>query len=286
MFCKHCGKNIYDLEKCPFCANGEKIAESNSEKELESCQNKDTPIKEDAPPEKKEGAQKERLQFDSAKEAIEHWSNISPLGRAKRTLESVFVGILLFGLLGLVIIYFITSRSVSIVDYIQKIGVINGFLIVFLILWIFSAFRASIALLAAISRKSQAEWMKREKIDCRKILKYGKKLDRSSDMELRNSLLVSEHPNSSKLFFAEFIISVVASVVSSFALSWLIVSFVSGIYNGIEHLDLTLFQAATAVLLRLDVLFFIAVELAFSIVNTVLSKVIKSKSEHNLLSGE
>ena len=53
MFCKHCGKNIYDLEKCPFCANGEKIAESNSEKELESCQNKDTPIKEDAPPEKK-----------------------------------------------------------------------------------------------------------------------------------------------------------------------------------------------------------------------------------------
>lgn len=25
MFCKHCGKNIYDLEKCPFCNDGEKL---------------------------------------------------------------------------------------------------------------------------------------------------------------------------------------------------------------------------------------------------------------------
>ncbi|MBQ4108762.1 MAG: hypothetical protein IJC80_05110 [Clostridia bacterium] len=25
MFCKYCGKNIYDLEKCPFCNDGEKL---------------------------------------------------------------------------------------------------------------------------------------------------------------------------------------------------------------------------------------------------------------------
>ncbi|MBQ7352445.1 MAG: hypothetical protein IJW54_00410 [Clostridia bacterium] len=25
MFCKHCGKNIYDLEKCPFCNDGENL---------------------------------------------------------------------------------------------------------------------------------------------------------------------------------------------------------------------------------------------------------------------
>lgn len=30
MFCKHCGKNIYDLEKCPFCNDGENLnAEQN-----------------------------------------------------------------------------------------------------------------------------------------------------------------------------------------------------------------------------------------------------------------
>ena len=28
MFCKHCGKNIYDLEKCPFCNDGEKLESS------------------------------------------------------------------------------------------------------------------------------------------------------------------------------------------------------------------------------------------------------------------
>ncbi len=31
MFCKHCGKNIYDLEKCPFCNDGEKVEIENDE---------------------------------------------------------------------------------------------------------------------------------------------------------------------------------------------------------------------------------------------------------------
>lgn len=31
MFCKYCGKNIYDLEKCPFCEEGKKL--TNEEKE-------------------------------------------------------------------------------------------------------------------------------------------------------------------------------------------------------------------------------------------------------------
>ena len=32
MFCKHCGKNIYDLEKCPFCNDGEKLDGQANEK--------------------------------------------------------------------------------------------------------------------------------------------------------------------------------------------------------------------------------------------------------------
>ena len=27
MFCKYCGKNIYELEKCPFCGNNEAVQE-------------------------------------------------------------------------------------------------------------------------------------------------------------------------------------------------------------------------------------------------------------------
>ncbi len=285
MFCKHCGKNIYDLEKCPFCANGENIEASEKNDVIETEPIGAQPTSNEPEMISKTTANN-KLQFESSKDAIEHWSNTSPLGKAKRTLESVFAGIFFAGLLLLIVIYFISSRSVDLVEYIEKIGVVRGFLFIFLILWVFSAFRSSITLLGAISRKSQADWMKREKIDCRKILKYGKKLDKSSDADLKKSLLVSEHPSNSKLFFAEYIISVVASVVSSIALSWIVVSLVSGIYNGIEYLGLTLFQAAVAVFIRFDILFFIVVELAFAITNTVLSKIIKERAEGNLLSGE
>lgn len=39
MFCKHCGKNIYDLEKCPFCDEGKKADEEKVEKEKNSVEN-------------------------------------------------------------------------------------------------------------------------------------------------------------------------------------------------------------------------------------------------------
>ena len=42
MFCKHCGKNIYDLEKCPFCNDGEKLDGQASEKTVDTEKPKNT----------------------------------------------------------------------------------------------------------------------------------------------------------------------------------------------------------------------------------------------------
>lgn len=42
MFCKHCGKNIYDLEKCPFCNDGEKLDGQASEKTVDTEEPKTT----------------------------------------------------------------------------------------------------------------------------------------------------------------------------------------------------------------------------------------------------
>lgn len=44
MFCEYCGKNIYDLKKCPFCNNGEKAEDENTEVKQEA-----TKVKEEHP---------------------------------------------------------------------------------------------------------------------------------------------------------------------------------------------------------------------------------------------
>ena len=115
MFCKHCGKNIYELEKCPFCNDGENVQEEEIEHKKETSdtlfeveENKtdqDVKIKTQKNEKKQfdeSNETEQRLRFDSAKDALAHWSNTSSIGKAKHTLESIFVGLFLFSFIGFV----------------------------------------------------------------------------------------------------------------------------------------------------------------------------------------
>ncbi len=62
MFCRNCGKNIYDLEKCPFCNDGE-----NVQKE-EAVEQKIEPPTEQKPMEAKETAEPKEAQAESKAE--------------------------------------------------------------------------------------------------------------------------------------------------------------------------------------------------------------------------
>lgn len=282
MFCKHCGKNIYDLEKCPFCNDGENVQMETVEER--TVEEKAETIEEKQKNEADVKPKKEELPFTSASEAVEDWSNTKKIGKAKKSLEYSLVAIIVVGLLGFLVFgFFATSLDLDIVQFFKDIGFVRGVVVIFFISFIIESIVAVLALFDVFAAKSQIEWMMEKQIDLRKIIKYGKKTDKDADLSLRVALMVHENPSSVGLLYGRFGVQVAGAIIGSLATAWIIVSLVSGLYNGVEYLGLTPFEAIKSVIFRFDVLVFIILDLIFMFVPSILHGKIKKSAEENLL---
>ncbi len=282
MFCKHCGKNIYDLEKCPFCNDGENVQMKTVEEK--TIEGKAETIEEKQKNEADVKPKKEELPFASASEAVEDWSNTKKIGKAKKSLEYCLVAIIVVGVLGFLVFgFFATSLDLDIVQFFKDIGFVRGVAVLFFISFIIECIVAVLSLFDILAAKSQIEWMMEKQIDLRKIIKYGKKTDKDADLSLRVSLMMYENPSSAGLLYARFAVQVAGAIIGSFAFAWISVSVISGLYNGTEILGLSVIEAIKSVVFRFDVLVFIVLDLIFMFVPSILHGKIKKRAEENLL---
>ena len=111
MFCKHCGKNIYDLENCPFCENGEKVEND----EPQSLSHTDDKSELEAAP-KEETAQNKNVFDENSVEnkEISFYEKLCEKNKAFKFLNSFqkFAGLAMLGALLISFLYaWITIRN-------------------------------------------------------------------------------------------------------------------------------------------------------------------------------
>jgi len=278
MFCKYCGKNIYELEKCPFCGNNEAVQEKTDavKEEIDIPEKKLTD-------EKKE-TKKEKLQYESAEAAIEDWEKTTSIGKVKGALITV-LGILLFGSLFVSLGVLLLGKKLipAVITFIEGLGAIKGGIILYFIIFAFLAIEALAVLFEVLSHISKAKWIENNNIDCRKIIRYGKKTDKDSNRILRDALLIKEDPKSKSIYFARVIILMVSAFIGAFCWTWIGVNLIITIHNVTDPMLLvtSVFELVTKV--EIIILFFIG--MIFNVVDWVLLGRTKNKAEENLISG-
>ena len=126
MFCKHCGKNIYDLEKCPFCADEEKTSgadDKKGKKQFNSGKGKITSaLENDKKSKKKKGG-------NDSKKAQSFFDRLCKENKFFNFLNSFnkFIFLILMSLLGLSFLLVWSHNKGSKLEMILTFGFINAY---------------------------------------------------------------------------------------------------------------------------------------------------------------
>ena len=209
MFCRKCGKDIGELEKCPFCdfeeyakENGATTPKSNKSKNGKKGKGNQNNTQEKAP-------------FNSSKEAIKKWRKQSKIGKAAFALQTVALSFFGTWILGFLFLATIGEASVG---FMTNLPITLGFsnsndpkfleffanklvpglamLLSFSSLLLFTA-----RLLDDFAKISFGKWLHKKKYSAKRILSSAATRDKVSDDYLTLSNWVSQEKSGRVISF-------------------------------------------------------------------------------------
>ena len=119
MFCRKCGKDIGELEKCPFC-DFEEYAKEN----ITTSTQMDSKNKKGKKGKSNQNNAQEKAPFTSSKEAIKKWRKQSKIGKASFALQIVALSFFATWMLGF--LFLVTVGEIS-VGFMSNLPIILGF---------------------------------------------------------------------------------------------------------------------------------------------------------------
>lgn len=304
MFCRKCGKDIGELEKCPSCEFEEQntllksedesqienfSAESNRRFSVERDRDIKTILNDDENEEQLE--QGAKATCFTSQDTIAKWKKENKIGKAHSIYTSISISTLA-GAVILLMLFSLFTKKLSLPKlfgldglsndemyqlFVDKISPAIGWLVIGIVLVMSVSF-----LLEALAKKNLAGYIIKNNLNVRKILRSNMKSDKPNNMMLTEGLWIAEKPKSIAVYFVKFGVSIIAFSFLGFCLSKFFTVLVDVMFHSFSSSHIEPEEVFKQIVLSNEFLLIVLLTISVIIFKLVIDGVVKSKSEENL----